>query len=85
MSVEKGRQKTQYFAYHDHKLVSFITNVFLASMDAKVVVLQSDGTPLLPAYNKYIGGCQSNQLAPKVLCLLITDVGSRGYEFFSFA
>ena len=62
VSVGTGHQKTQHFVYHDRKLVSFITNVFLPSMDAKIVVLQSDGIlvqksvpPLLPAYNKYMG------------------------------
>ena len=43
VSVGTGCQKTRYFAYHDCKLVSFITNVFPASMDVKVAVLQSDG------------------------------------------
>ena len=41
--VGTGRQKIRYFVYHDRKLVSFITNVFPASTDAKVAVLQSDG------------------------------------------
>ena len=53
----------QYFVYHDRKVVRFITNVFPASMDHKVPVLQPQGIlveqtvpPLLPAYNKYMGG-----------------------------
>ena len=53
----------QYFVYHDRKVVRFITNVFPASMEQKVPVLQSQGIlversvpPLLPAYNKYMGG-----------------------------
>ena len=70
VSVGTGRQKTQYFVYHDRKLVSFITNVFPASMDTTVEVLESDGIlvkksvpPLLPAYNKYMGGVDlTNQL-----------------------
>ena len=70
VSVGQGRHRTQYFVYNDRKVVCFITNVFPASMDAKVTVLQNDGIlvektvpPLLPAYNKYMGGVDlTNQL-----------------------
>ena len=50
------------FAYHDRKVVRFITNVFPPTMPALVPVRQSSGLliekhvpPLLPAYNKYMG------------------------------
>ena len=50
------------FAYHDCKVVRFITNVFPPTMLALVPVRQSSGLliekhvpPLLPAYNKFIG------------------------------
>ena len=53
----------RYFAFRDRKVVSFATNVFPETMSDTVVRLQSDGTlkhqsvpPLLPAYNKYMGG-----------------------------
>ena len=57
--VEQG--KVNCYAYHDRKLVRFITNVFPASMEA-VPIRQSSGAivskhvpPLLPAYNKFMG------------------------------
>ena len=53
----------QYFVYHDRRVVRFISNVFPASMDGRVRLVQPEGTlveksvpPLLPAYNKYMGG-----------------------------
>ena len=54
--------KVNCYAYHDRKLVRFITNVFPASMACMVPVRQSSGVlvckhvpPLLPAYNKFMG------------------------------
>lgn len=54
---------TCYFAFQDRKLVSFVTNAFPESM-GEVIRLQPKGRglkhqsvpPLLPAYNKYMGG-----------------------------
>ena len=53
----------RYFVFQDHKGVCFITNVFPEKMDSKVVRPQPGGVlraqsvpPLLPAYNKFMGG-----------------------------
>ena len=52
-----------YYTFHDHKVVQFLSNVFLETMPNQVPLVQPDGTfqyqdvpPLLPAYNKYMGG-----------------------------
>lgn len=54
---------TSYFVFDDRSVVSFVTNVFPEHMEGKVARVQSDGLmhyqsvpPLLPAYNRYMGG-----------------------------
>ena len=59
-----------YYVFEDRRTVSFISNVFPESMETSVVRMQLDGTlqfrsipPLLPAYNRYMGGVDRlNQL-----------------------
>ena len=53
----------RYFVFHDRKVVSFATNVFPAHMEGKVARIQPGGgfryqsvPPVLPAYNKFMGG-----------------------------
>ena len=53
----------RYFVFHDRKVVSFVTNVFPAHMKGKVARVQPGGAlryqsvpPVLPAYNKFMGG-----------------------------
>ena len=55
--------ENRYFVFQDRKQVCFITNVFPEHMDSKVLRMQPGGVlraqsvpPLLPAYNKYMGG-----------------------------
>ena len=58
-----------YYAFHDRKVVQFLSNVFPETMPNQVPRVQPDGTfryqavpPLLPAY-KYMGGVDlTNQL-----------------------
>jgi len=53
-----------YYAFNDRRVVSFVSNVFPESICDKVPRVQSNGgvirhqsiPPLLPAYNKYMGG-----------------------------
>ena len=52
-----------YFVFQDRREVCFVTNVFPEHMDTRVARMQSGGLlqrqsvpPLLPAYNKYMGG-----------------------------
>ena len=54
---------TCYYAFEDRKRVCFVSNVFPERMDSDVVRVQLDGSlqlqvirPVLPAYNKYVGG-----------------------------
>ena len=51
------------FVFHDRREVCFVTNVFPEHMDTPVARLQPEGVlrhqsvpPLLPAYNKFMGG-----------------------------
>ena len=62
-----------YFVFSDRKEVCFITNVFPERMDSQVVRLQPGGIfgsqsvpPLLPAYNKYMGGVDRTDQLRKV-------------------
>ena len=57
---------TYYYAFEDRKRVSLVSNVFPERMDSDVVRVQIDGSlqlqavpPVLPAYNKYMGGVDS--------------------------
>ena len=60
----KSVGSNSFFVFNDRSVVSFITNVFPESMSARVPRTQSgDGVirlqsvpPLLPAYNRYMGG-----------------------------
>ena len=52
-----------FFVFQDRKQVCFVTNVFPEHMDSQVTRLQPEGVlrkqsvpPLLPAYNKFMGG-----------------------------
>ena len=52
-----------YFVFHDRREVCFVTNIFPERMDTPVARLQPEGVlryqsvpPLLPAYNKFMGG-----------------------------
>ena len=52
-----------YFVFQDRREVCFVTNVFPEHMDSLVARLQPGGVlrnqsvpPLLPAYNKFMGG-----------------------------
>ena len=52
-----------YYAFEDRSRVCFVSNVFPEAMETQVVRVQLDRTlqfqsipPLLPAYNKYMGG-----------------------------
>ena len=52
-----------YYVFHDRKVVRFISNVFPEAMNNPVPRMQPNGVfqyqsvpPLLPAYNKYMGG-----------------------------
>ena len=54
---------TCYYAFEDRKRVCLVSNVFPERMDSDVVRVQIDGSlqlqaipPVLPAYNKYMGG-----------------------------
>ena len=51
------------YVFEDHSRVCFVSNVFPEAMETQVVRVQLDRTlqfqsipPLLPAYNKYMGG-----------------------------
>ena len=51
------------YAFEDRKIVCFVSNVFPERMDSDVVRVQLDGSlqlqaipPVLPAYNKHMGG-----------------------------
>lgn len=61
MSERVGDKR--YFVFHDRREVCFVTNVFPESMESRVARLQPGGVlqkqsvpPLLPAYNKFMGG-----------------------------
>ena len=61
--VAQKVRNIRYFVFHDRKVVCFATNVFPEVMPDTVVRLQPDGKlrhqsvpPLLPAYNKFMGG-----------------------------
>ena len=61
-----------YHVFEDRRTVSFISNVFPESMETSVVCMQLDGTlqfqsipPLLPAYNRYMGGVDRLKSAQK--------------------
>ena len=52
-----------YYVFNDRKVVSFVSNVFPEHMEDEVPRVQRNGRigyqsvpPLLPAYNKYMGG-----------------------------
>jgi hypothetical protein len=85
----------RYFVFHDRKVVCFITNVFPEHMKSKVFRLQPEGLlkersvpPLLPAYNKYMGGVDRTDQIRKTYGF---DRKSRRYwlrlffNFFDFA
>ena len=53
---------TCYYVFHDHNLVSFITNAFSEYIEGKVARVHPDGVlryqsvlSLLSAYNKFMG------------------------------
>ena len=61
--VAQKVRNIRYFVFHDRKVVCFATNVFPEVMPDTIVRLQPDGKlrhqsvpPLLPAYNKFMGG-----------------------------
>ena len=61
--LSKTVEGTSYFVFHDRREVCFVTNVFSEHMGTPVATLQPDGVlrcqfvpPLLPAYNKFMGG-----------------------------
>ena len=63
ITVGSGDSAVNCFAYHDRKIVRFMTNAFPPSMTTKGAVRGSSGLlvkreipPLVPAYNKYMGG-----------------------------
>lgn len=63
VTIGSGESEVNCFAYHDHKKVRFLTNAFPPSMTTKGAVRQPSGLlikreipPLVPAYNKYMGG-----------------------------
>ena len=54
---------TSYFVFHDRREVCFVSNAFPERMDTPVARLQPEGVlryhsvpPILPAYNKFMGG-----------------------------
>ena len=54
---------TSYFVFHNRREVCFVSNVFPERMDTPVARLQPEGVlryqsvpPILPAYNKFMGG-----------------------------
>ena len=60
---EKVGDNCFFFVFQDRKQVCFITNAFPEHMDSKVFRMQPGGVlraqpvpPLLPAYNKFMGG-----------------------------
>ena len=60
---DKIVNKTCYYVFHDHKVVSLVSNVFPEHMEDKVPRVQKEGVlryqsvpPVLPAYNKFMGG-----------------------------
>lgn len=62
-----------YFVFQDRREVCFITNVFPERMDSQVVRVQPGGVfhsqsvpPLLPAYNKFMGGVDRTDQLRKV-------------------
>ena len=55
--------ETCYYVFHDRKVVSLVSNVFPEHMEDKVPRVQKEGVlryqsvpPVLPAYNKFMGG-----------------------------
>ena len=63
VTVGSGVSQVNCFAYHDRKLVRFMTNAFPPSMTTKEPVCEESGLlvqqncpPLVPAYNKFMGG-----------------------------
>ena len=75
--------------FSDRKVVSFATNVFPESMPDTVVRLQADGTlrhqcvpPLLPAYNKYMGGVDRTGQKRKLMVMIGNPKGI-GLDCFS--
>ena len=64
-----------YYAFHDCKVIRFLSNVFPETMPNQVPRVQPDGTfryqavpPLLPAYNKYMGGVDLTDQLRKTYC-----------------
>ena len=62
-----------YFVFQDRREVCFISNVFPEHMDSEVVRVQPGGVfrsqsvpPLLPAYNKFMGGVDRTDQLRKV-------------------
>ena len=61
--VSDEQRHINFYAYHDRKMVRFITNVFPPAMRSSVRLRQASSgllvkkhvPPLLPAYNKYMG------------------------------
>ena len=63
VTVGTGDLAVNCFAYHDRKIVRFMTNAFPPSMTTKGAVCAPSGLlvkreipPLVPAYNKFMGG-----------------------------
>ena len=69
MKLSKGNYACErvgdicYYVFEDRSRVCFVSNVFPEAMETQVVRIQLDRTlqfqsipPLLPAYNKYMGG-----------------------------
>ena len=63
VTVGRGESEVNCFAYHDRKMVRFMTNAFPPSMATKGAVRGASGLlfkreipPLVPAYNKFMGG-----------------------------
>ena len=61
--VSKRIDDKTYSVFHDRKVVCFLSNVFPESMNDKAAGVQAGGMlgyqsvpPLLPAYNKFMGG-----------------------------
>ena len=73
-----------YYDFEDSSRVCFVSNVFPEAMETQVVRVQHDRTlqfqsipPLLPAYNKYMGGV--DRLKPIVS---IENRSDTGYVLF---
>ena len=64
---------TCYFSFHDRSVVSFVSNAFPERMDDKVARVPPKGRvlkyqhvpPILPAYNKFMGGVDRNSQVRK--------------------